>query len=121
MPKGSRLLPSDVVEVLGRAPLAGRQQMHLVRCGNKLLLVSVTSGGAETLTEITEPEEVDRLAGLCRAAHPQSATATFRHVLQQFGRESEEVERPFAGARGQGSGARGQGSGVRLAAEDGDV
>jgi len=112
MPKGSFLLPSDLVEVLGRAPLAGRQQMYLVRCGNKLLLVSVSGGGAETLTEITDREEVDRLAGLCRAAHPQSATASFRQILQQFGRETE-----YEGARGQGSGAR-EGSG---GPEDNDV
>jgi flagellar biogenesis protein FliO len=88
-PKGSVLLPGEVVEVLGRAPLAGRQQMHLLRCGNKLLLVSVTPAGAETLTEVTDPLEVDRLAGLCRQAHPQSATAAFRQVFQQFAPKSE--------------------------------
>ena len=88
-PKGSTLLPGEVVEVLGRAPLAGRQCMHLLRCGNKLLLVSVTPVGAETLTEVTDPVEVDRLAGLCRQAHPQSATATFRQVLNQFGSRQE--------------------------------
>ena len=88
-PKGSALLPGEVVEVLGRAPLAGRQQMHLLRCGNKLLLVSVTPAGAETLTEVTDPLEVDRLAGLCRQTHPQSATAAFRQVFQQFAPKSE--------------------------------
>ncbi len=89
-PKGTTLLPGEVVEVLGRAPLAGRQQMHLLRCGNKLLLVSVTPAGAETLTEVTEPVEVDRLAGLCRQAHPQSATTAFRQIFQQFGARSED-------------------------------
>ena len=89
-PKGTTLLPGEVVEVLGRAPLAGRQQMHLLRCGNKLLLVSVTPAGAETLTEVTEPAEVDRLAGLCRQAHPQSATTAFRQIFQQFGARSED-------------------------------
>ena len=88
-PKSATLLPGEVVEVLGRAPLAGRQQMHLLRCGNKLLLVSVTPTGAETLTEVTDPVEVDRLSGLCRQAHPQSATATFRQVFQQRGTRSE--------------------------------
>ncbi len=47
--------------------LPGRHQMHLVRCGNKLLLVAVSTAGADTLTEITDPAEVDRLCGLCRA------------------------------------------------------
>ena len=83
-PQGAQTLPGEVVEVLGRAPLAGRQQMHLLRCGRKLLLVSVTPDGATTLTEITDPEEVDRLAGLCQQTRPGSATAAFREVFQQF-------------------------------------
>ncbi len=89
-PKAATLLPGEVVEILGRAPLAGRQQMHLLRCGNKLLLVSVTPAGAETLTEVTDPSEVDRLAGLCRQAHAQSATVAFRQVFQQLGARSEK-------------------------------
>jgi hypothetical protein len=64
--------------------------MHLLRCGNKLLLVSVTPAGAETLTEVTDPLEVDRLAGLCRQAHAQSATVAFRQVFQQLGARSEK-------------------------------
>ena len=80
-------MPTEVVEVLGRTPLGSRQHAHLVRCGNKLLLVSLSAAGAETLTEVTDPIEVDRLAGLCRQSQPHSATATFRHIFQQFGRD----------------------------------
>lgn len=87
-PHSLAALPSDVVEILGRAPLPGRHQMHLVRCGHKLLLVAVSTAGADTLTEITDPLEVDRLCGLCRQSHPQSATASFRNILNQFGVES---------------------------------
>jgi len=87
VPGGSVVLPSEVVEVLGRAALAGRGQVTLLRCGNKLLLVSVSQTGVETLTEITDPDEVNRLAGLCRQAHPGSTTAAFRHVFQQFAGE----------------------------------
>ena len=36
-------LPGEVVQTLGRVPLSGRQEMHLVRVGNKLLLLSVTA------------------------------------------------------------------------------
>jgi len=95
-PPGSVMLPGEVFEVLGRAPVASRQQVHLLRCGAKLLLVSVTPEGAETLTEITDPIEVDRLAGLCQQARPNSATAAFRQVFGQFsGRSSQEG--PFDG------------------------
>jgi len=83
-PPGSALLPDEVFEVLGRSSMANRQQVHLLRCGNKLVLVSVTPEGAETLTEITDPFEVDRLSGLCHQARPNSATAAFRQVFGQF-------------------------------------
>lgn len=83
-PGNSALLPKEVFEVLGRAPLASRQQVHLVRCGRKLLLLSASPAGLETLAEIDDPAEVDRLAGLCAQLHPGSATAAFRHVFQQF-------------------------------------
>jgi len=92
----STVLPGEVFEVLGRAPMASRQQVHLLRCGNKLVLVSVTPAGAETLTEVTDPVEVDRLAGLCRQAHPHSATAAFRQVLGQF-----TAARPSGGFLGE--------------------
>ncbi|HEX3655520.1 MAG TPA: flagellar biosynthetic protein FliO [Pirellulales bacterium] len=87
MPSAGRTLPIDVVEVLGRVSLAPRQPAQLVRIGQKLILVSLSSAGVRTLTEITDPAEVDRLAGLCRQAHPQSSTAAFRHVFQQFARQ----------------------------------
>jgi len=89
-PKATLPLPSDVVEVLGRAPLAHRQHVHLVRCGNKLLLVSVRPEGAETLTEITDPVEVDRLAGLCRQSRPGSPTAAFRQIFDQFSHSNRQ-------------------------------
>ena len=56
-------LPSHVVEVLGRTVLAPRQQLYVVRFGPKLLLISHQLGQTQTLSEIDNPDEVDRLAG----------------------------------------------------------
>ena len=95
-PQGLTRLPNEAFEVLGRAPLAGRQNVHLLRCGNKLLLVSITPAGTETLTEIIDPQEVDRLAGLCRQAGPQSSTAAFRRIFEQLA-----PKRPSRGAFSQ--------------------
>lgn len=86
-PKSLQPLPADVFEPLGRSPLAGKLQAHLLRCGNKLLLVSISPNGAETLTEITDPVEVDRLTGLCRAQQPQSTTASFKQIWREFAKE----------------------------------
>lgn len=67
MPASQRPLPSEAVEVLGRTSLPGRQQqMQLVRCGNKLLLLATSTSGVQPLTEITDADEVDRLVRLCR-------------------------------------------------------
>lgn len=86
-PKGMAPLSKEVVESLGRAPLLGRQQMQLIRVGNKLVLLSVTATGADALTEITDPVEVDRLAGLCRQAQAGSISHTFRQILAQAATE----------------------------------
>lgn len=76
-------LPTDVVQVMGRTPMAPRQQMYVVRFGNKMLLVSHQPGQTQTLCEITDEDEVQRLAGLCEANQPSSITSSFREVFKQ--------------------------------------
>jgi flagellar biogenesis protein FliO len=95
-PKGAMLLPAEVVEVLGRTPLASRHHMHVVRFGNKLLLLSITPGGAEPLAEIDDPAEVDRLSGICQELRQGSISETFRHVFSQFA--NEPAREGFVGA-----------------------
>ena len=88
MPRNAALLPREAVEILGRAPLVGRQQVHLVRCGNKVLLLSVSAASVETLTEITDRAEVERLGEICRQAGG-GAAASFRQVFGQFARPGQ--------------------------------
>lgn len=76
-------LPKQVVNVLGRTPLAPRQQLVLVRFGSKLVLVSMVQGEARMISEITDPIEVDQLAGICESARPGSISQSFRNVLNQ--------------------------------------
>lgn len=87
MPASAALLPSEVVQILGRTPIAQRHQLQVLRFGSKLVLISVTPDGAETLAEITDPQEVTHLAGLCQQRHLGSSTTTFRKVLEQLGGE----------------------------------
>ncbi len=92
MPKASQSLPKEVLEILGRAPLTARQTVQLVRVGSRLLLLSVTSEGARTLAEISDPQEVEHLAGLCQQNQPVSISASFRQVLHQLGSQPERRE-----------------------------
>ena len=120
MPSGAKLLPSEVVEVLGRTPLAGRQQAHLIRCGNKMLLVALTADSATTLSEITDPLEVDRIAGLCRESHPHSSSQAFRQIFQQFARE-KPAGGWFGGLTGLGRSKRAISQDVEAEEEDQNV
>jgi flagellar protein FliO/FliZ len=88
--KSSTALPRDVVSVLGRVPLAARNVAQLLRVGNKLVLVSLTPAGAETLTEVTDAAEVDRLVGLCQQSDPHSTTKAFEQVFRQLSLEPAE-------------------------------
>jgi flagellar biogenesis protein FliO len=91
-PRGTNRLPKEVFEILGRAPLGARQQVQLLRYGSKLLLVSITPHGTETLTEVTDPLEVDRIAGICQQGNPKSSTAAFRQVFQQVATKPAAAE-----------------------------
>ncbi len=54
--------------------------------GAMLLLVSQQPGQTETLAEISDPAEVDRLAGICESRSAHSATQSFSNVLLQVAR-----------------------------------
>lgn len=97
LPKAAASLPTEAVEVLGRTPLSPRQNMHVIRFGRKLLLVSVTAAGAETLAELDNAEEVARISGLCQQNQQGSISQTFRQVLSQFA--SEPAPGGFLGDR----------------------
>ena len=86
-PRSSRRLPSEVISVVGRVSLANRQVAQLMKVGGKLVLLCVTPDGVKPLTEITDPEEVARLLGLCEQDNPHSATTAFREVFDQLTRE----------------------------------
>jgi flagellar biosynthesis protein FliP len=115
-PQGHKVLPPEAFEMLGRVPLGNRQQAHLVRCGNKILLLSVSVAGVETLTEITDPAEVERLAGLCRRVEKPAAPPSLLQTIRRwFCLMFAAVGLLCGTAAGQGTGVRDQASeaGVR--------
>jgi flagellar biogenesis protein FliO len=89
--KSNGRLPEEVVSVLGRVPLAARQFAELIRVGNKLVLISLTSGGVEALAEITDPAEIDRIVGLCHQKSKKSSTVEFDQVFRQLADEPAPV------------------------------
>ena len=89
-PKAARPLPREVVEVLGRASLGGKQTTQLIRVGPKLVLVAITPEGVETLTEVTEPGEVARIVAACESSAGKGSAASFDQLLEQLSNEPSE-------------------------------
>jgi flagellar biogenesis protein FliO len=86
-PKSNGVLPPEAFAVLGRSPLTPQSIAHLLRIGNKLVLVAVSADGAQPLAEVTDPLEVDRLTGLCSSSKGYGPAAEFQHVLAQLAKE----------------------------------
>lgn len=88
-----RGLPNDAVEPLGQRVLGRGVAVHLVRCGNRMLLLGVGPDGVRTLAEITDPVEVDLLAGACRRRdESQVGIAAFSNLLSRTQRTPNASE-----------------------------
>lgn len=90
--KSGHMLPTEVLEVLGRTSLNNRHYLQLIRLGDRLLLVAVSASGANTLSEITQPEEVERLANACSERHGRKSilrTALFSAIPRSFSSDRE--------------------------------
>ena len=97
-PRQAGVLPQEVFEKLGSVPLSPKMHMHLFRLGGKLVLVSVTPDGMEPVAEVTDPDEVVHLIGLCKQNDPKSSTAAFRQVLKQYtGEKGQQQQRQMTG------------------------
>ncbi|MEZ6067212.1 MAG: flagellar biosynthetic protein FliO [Planctomycetaceae bacterium] len=72
-------LPKDVIDLLGVQPVAPQQSIHLVRVGERLLVIAAGPQGMQTLSEITDPAEVQHLTLLCRSGSPEAASGHRSH------------------------------------------
>ena len=86
-PTSPGTLPPEAFSLLGRAQLADRTVVQLFRLGSKLVLATSTPEGLRPLTEITDPHEVERIAGVCSRGRLHGPAAEFQQVLAQLSRE----------------------------------
>jgi len=59
----ARPVAADVLRVIGRVPIGGKQSAVLLHVGRRLVLVGMGPDAMRTLAEITDPEEVSQLLG----------------------------------------------------------
>ncbi|MDC0274496.1 flagellar biosynthetic protein FliO, partial [Planctomycetaceae bacterium] len=76
-PQLSQSLPETAWEVLGSAPLDQKYQMTIVRVGARLLVLGKSDQGLQTLSEITNGEEVAQLMLMCQTTSANPETTSF--------------------------------------------
>jgi len=103
LPQANSALPSEAVQILGQRAVGQRQVIQLIRCGSRILVLGGTPNGLTTLSEITDPVEVDYLAGLCRQDHPSSVTSAFSRLFQNYRDLSGESTAPANPLRSRSS------------------
>ncbi len=77
-------LPPEAAEVLGIVPLTGKQQLHLVRLGSKLLLLNLSGGRVEKVAELAEPQEVRQIVATCQPGRASVVSETVREMLTKL-------------------------------------
>jgi flagellar biogenesis protein FliO len=76
-------IPAEALEILGRRLIDPRHSVYLLRVGPRVLVVGLSPGGLQALGEISDPVEVDLLAGLCRDGSKNSGFGSvFRNLIQ---------------------------------------
>lgn len=96
VPATAGALPPEALQILGRRTLEPRQTIHLVRCAGRILVIGASQQGLSTLAEITDPVEVDYLAGLCQRSEPESPAKSFGQIFQRFRTGEPAAEEPDA-------------------------
>lgn len=86
-PKSLLPLPIETVQVLGNAPLHGKQHLRLIRLGHRVLLLAVSEATSQTLAEVTDPDEVQYLLQLCEGKSARQESQTFDALLRENSRE----------------------------------
>jgi flagellar biogenesis protein FliO len=83
---------TNAVQVLTRSPISPRQQLLLLRVGRRLLVVSDCNGQLNSLSEITDADEVAALIGQLRDEKLTSASRSFGNLLGMWRRGAEATE-----------------------------
>jgi hypothetical protein len=96
-PRDDQRLPEGVIASLGRRSVGGGHVVQLIRIGSRILVVTPTAEGLRTLTDITDPAEVERLVGMC--LQPAGATTGIAGLFGGRAIRSEAGERTARTAR----------------------
>ncbi len=93
----------NVLQIVARTPLSGKQHLVLLKLGRRLVLLGVTPERISTLSIVEDPEQVALLIGEIASSHPHSLVSEFEKTFAgEAGAYVEpEPESPDQAASGQ--------------------
>lgn len=84
-------IPTEVMQSLGSTALDARTRVTMLRCGNRIFVVSQSPTGVQPIGEITNPDEVRELTASCLGDSKQAFASTLASI------EKEPPAKGFAG------------------------
>jgi flagellar biogenesis protein FliO len=81
---------SGIVEVLSRTSISPRNQVMLLRLGQRIIVVSEGPTGMRTLANVDDPDEVANLLSTVSSTRPGSITQNFNQLLNRAGTEMDD-------------------------------
>ena len=84
--------PSGVLFVLGRFPISRGMSLVLLQLDQRVLLLSQTGEGFQTLAELTDPDEVASIIRKVKDESGESLTAKFGGMLKKFESDPQTIE-----------------------------
>jgi flagellar biogenesis protein FliO len=88
------VLPDEILQILGRKTLDPRTTLQLVHCGSKILILTNSiQHGVRTLSEITNPTDVETILRQCQSSFAADIVSSPINGLDNIdtGRESRVV------------------------------
>lgn len=82
---------TGIVEVLSRTSISPRNQIMLLRLGQRIIVVSEGPNGVRTLANLDDPDEVAGLLTTINSSKPGSITQSFNQLLN---RADTEMDNP---------------------------
>lgn len=80
------------IEVMSRTAIAPKQNVLLLRVGQRVLVVSESSAGLRTLSEIDDPDTVADLLTHVQTSTPNSFSSSFTKLMGYAGRSESQLD-----------------------------
>ena len=87
-PRGHQLI-NQTLEVIGQTSLSKNHTLHIIKLGQRLLLVSAGESDVTCLSELTDPVEIEQLLSSATTTMPKRST--FKSLFAQYDQDTNQL------------------------------